>query len=321
MSASYIQPSSIKQTVTKQFVIITLGPTGAGKTGLVNQTIRHCGLSNPSPTVFLVDDLVVNNPTYKDSVSDIIAKYKMTHDTVETQMTDPTVIAAFNAAYWNVRKSNDCVKGNPNNCDDVTDSQMKAAIEAKQSFVLEITGSSIPKWFLDREWLGANTELYDVFVSCVLVSSLDTLITRNMSRFKQAFTLFMGDPINNPAPRLPNITKETFNESILTIKKTVNEMYKECVLDKNESKCGTEHIDRLLVYSNDKELKLEFDSKIPQPENTFEDVIKMLYPSNQSGGRRRRTQKRRRFHKRFNTKKMRKSIKNKRIRKHPKMYL
>lgn len=312
---------NISVNESKPFVIITVGPTGAGKTGLVNETITHCGLNNnPSPRVFLVDDLVVNNPEYKDAVSKIIAKYKMTNDTVVTQMTNPEVIAEFNAAYWKVRKSEGCVKDDPKTCDDFTDSQMKDAIEAKQSFVLEITGSSIPKWFLDRGWLGDDPNLYNVFVSCVLVSSLDTLITRNMSRFKQAFKLFMSDTINNPAPRLPNITKETFNESILTIKKTVNDMYSECILSQNESKCGNESIDRLLVFSNDESMKLEFDSIQHQPTN-FDDVIKRLYPSNQSGGRRRRTQKRRRFHKRFNTKKMRKSIKNKRIRKHPKMYL
>ena len=305
---------------SKPFVIITLGPTGAGKTGLVNETIKHCGLNpNPTPRVFLVDDLVVNNQKYKDAVSKIIANYKMTNDTVGTQMTNPEVIEAFNKAYWAVRKSENCVKEQADNCDGVTDSQMKAAITANESFVLEITGSSIPKWFFDTDWLGANTELYDVFVSCVLVSSLDTLIERNKSRFKSAFELFMKDPINNPAPRLPNITKETFNYSILTIKKTVNDMYSECILTKNESKCGKEKIDRLLVFSNDESMKLEFDSTQHQSTN-FEDVIKRLYPSNQNSGmRRRRTQKRRRFHKRINTKKMRKSIKNKRIRKHPKI--
>lgn len=305
---------------SKPFVIITLGPTGAGKTGLVNKTIKHCGLNpNLTPRVFLVDDLVVNNQKYKDDVSKIIKTNNMTVDTVENVMTKPEVIAAFNNAYWDVRKSENCVKEQADNCDGVTDSQMKAAIAAKESFVLEITGSSIPKWFLDTDWLGANTELYDVFVSCVLVSSLDTLIERNKSRFKSAFGLFMNDSINNPAPRLPNITKETFNDSILTIKKTVNDMYSECVLTKNESKCGKEKIDRLLVFSNNESMTLEFDSIKDEPVK-FEDVIKRLYPSNQNGGaRRRRTQKRRRFHKRINTKKMRKSIKNKRIRKHSKI--
>jgi len=305
---------------SKPFVIITLGPTGAGKTGLVNRTISHCELNpNPTPRVFLVDDLVVNNQKYKDEVLGIINTNNMTLDTVENDMTKAEVIDAFNAAYWRVRKSSGCVNNGSENCDDFTDSQMKAAIKNNESFVLEITGSSIPKWFLDTHWLGDDPNLYDVFVSCVLVSSLDTLIERNKSRFKHAFELFMNNPEINPAPRLPNITKETFNESNLTIKKTVHDMYSQCVLTKNESKCGKEKIDRLLVFSNNQSMTLEFDS-IKDGSVKFEDVINRLYPSNQTSGmRRRRTQKIRRFHKRINTKKMRKSIKNKRIRKHPKI--
>lgn len=313
-------PQSITGTKSKPFVIITLGPTGAGKTGLVEQTIIHCKLnSNPPPKVFLVDDLVVNNQKYKDEVVKIIEKNKMTVATLENDITKPQVVKEFNDVYGSVRTSKGCVSSESDNCDNVLDYQMKTAIEANESFVLEITGFSIPKWVFDINWLGANTDLYDVFVSCVLVSSLDTLITRNMSRFRQAFTLFMDSQINNPAPRLPNITKKTFNENILTIKETINTMYNQCVLTKNESICGKKHIDRMLLFSNNQRMRLEFDSTIHKSED-FNEVITRVYLSNQAGGaRRRRTQKRRRFHKRMNTKKVRKSIKNKRIRKHPKI--
>lgn len=34
--------TTLPVTVSKPFVIITLGPTGAGKTGLVNKTIIRC---------------------------------------------------------------------------------------------------------------------------------------------------------------------------------------------------------------------------------------------------------------------------------------
>jgi hypothetical protein len=88
--------------------------------------------------------------------------------------------------------------------------------------------------------------------------------------------------------------------------------------EKDESKCGRENIDRLLVFSNNYRMKLEFDSKTS--DTNFDKVIERSYKStNVVGGRRPRTQKRRRFHKRINTKKMRKSIKIKCIRKHPKI--
>ena len=315
-------------TDSKPFVIITVGPTGAGKTGLVNETIKYCRLnSNSSPRVFLVDDLVVNNQIYKDKVLAIIRYHKITSEKLDQDVRDKTVIDAFNKAYWEVRKSSNCVVSDEKNCDDVTDSEIRTAIAAKQSFVLEITGSSIPAWLLGREWLGTNTELYDVFVSCVFVSNLDDLIQRNKSRFKQSFELFTSDPTKNPAPRLPNITQEQFNQTIVTIKNTVKDMYSSCVLPdkskKDESKCGNENIDQLLVFSNNNEgMKLKFDSKLPDTKTSFQEVIDRLYTSTSvPGGRRRKTQKRRKFHKRNNTKKTRKSIKNKRIRKHSKIYI
>jgi hypothetical protein len=309
----------------KPFVIITLGPTGAGKTGLVDETIRHCKLKpEPTPRVFLVDDLIVNNEKYKEGVLSIITTNKMTSENVQDHMTKPEVVQAFNDLYWNVRKSKGCVNPESDDCDKETDSQMKTAIQANESFVLEITGNSIPKWLFDTQWLGKDTELYDVFVSCVLVSNLKTLIERNKSRFIKAFNSFITDSKNNAAPRLPNIIMEPFNNIILNIQKTVDDMYGHCVLTKNESKCGKENIDRLLVFSNNEEMRLEFDSKIHN-NDTFAYVIKRLYPLGQTSGqtsgnaRRRRTQKRRRFHKRSNTKKVHKSIKNKRIRKNLKI--
>lgn len=307
----------------KPFVIITLGPTGAGKTGLVTETIKLCKLkSNPPPTVFLVDDLVVNNKKYKEAVNGIITNNNMTSETVEKLMTTKSVIDAFNDAYWKVRKSVDCVGENSPNCDDVIDDRIKAAIQAKQSFVLEITGSSIPKWILSKNWLGNDPTIYDVFVSCVFVSNLGELIQRNKSRFKQAFESFIIDNTNNPAPRLPNINEQTFKETILTIKKTLDAMYSQCVLPpkdvKDQQICGIDDIEQLLVYSNNSKMVLEFDSKTDEHKK-FEEVIAKFLLTDVTGGRRRRTQKRRKFHKRNNTKKIRKSKKNNRIRKHSKI--
>lgn len=249
----------------------------------------------------------------------------MTSQTVEDLMTTQSVIDDFNKAYWDVRTSVGCVGENSPNCDDVIDDRIKAAIRAKESFVLEITGSSIPKWILSEKWLGDDPTIYDVFVSCVFVSNLGDLIQRNKSRFKQAFESFISDNTNNPAPRLPNINKQTFEKTILTIKNTLNAMYSRCVLPpkdvKDQQICGIDDIERLLVYSNNKEMKLEFDSNTDEHKK-FEEVIGQFLLNNTNtvtGGRRRRTQKRRKFHKRNNTKKIRKSKKNNRIRKHSKI--
>ena len=62
--------------MSNPFVIITLGPTGAGKSKLVEKTIKDCGLAEragPLETfpVFRVDDLVTQRQEYKDAVQDL----------------------------------------------------------------------------------------------------------------------------------------------------------------------------------------------------------------------------------------------------------
>jgi len=294
----------------KPFVIITVGPTGSGKTGLVAQTIKYCNLpSSPTPRVYLVDDLVVVNPEYKTRVKDIIKRFDITVDTVEKFMETPEVIKAFNEAYFGVRNGKDkqdeshkinCVEGVEGNCNIVNDNEMRKAIASNESFVLEITGRDFPKWFLERGngWLGEVTEKYDVYVTGVFVSDLDELIERNKRRFKKSFELFLSDPAKNPGPRLPDIRKDEFNASIITIRNTIRDMYKTCVLpkDKDITICGNENIDRLLLYKNNEDMQLVFDSL--NPSTDFDTVLDGLYKEvTTSGGRKRKSYNIKRKHK------------------------
>ena len=294
----------------KPFVIITVGPTGSGKTGLVKKTIEYCNLpSSPTPRVYLVDDLVVVNPEYKKRVKAIIDGFKITVDNVEEFMENPEVIKAFNEAYFGVRNGKDkqdephkinCVEGVERNCNIVNDDEMRKAIASNESFVLEITGRDFPKWFLEtgKGWLGEVTEKYDVYVTGVFVYDLDELIKRNKDRFKRSFELFLSDPANNPGPRLPDIRKDNFNASIITIRNTIRDMYKTCVLpkDKDITKCGNENIDRLLLYKNNEDMQLVFDSL--NPSTDFDTVIEGLYKEvPTSGGRKRKTCNIKRKHK------------------------
>jgi len=59
--------------MSKPFVIITIGPTGAGKSGLLTETIKHCKLEDlRSEHIFRVDDLVTAKKSYKEAVDETI---------------------------------------------------------------------------------------------------------------------------------------------------------------------------------------------------------------------------------------------------------
>jgi Tfp pilus assembly ATPase PilU len=51
--------------MSKPYVIITIGTTGAGKSGLLTETIKHCNLEDLLPErIFKVDDLVTAKEIY-----------------------------------------------------------------------------------------------------------------------------------------------------------------------------------------------------------------------------------------------------------------
>ena len=102
--------------MSNPFVIITLGPTGAGKSRLVEKTIEDCGLAEragPIETfpVFRVDDLVTQRQEYKDAITNLSpppqisrqqTAYEDFADTYSSFMTNMGI------AYLNSRKKQRC---------------------------------------------------------------------------------------------------------------------------------------------------------------------------------------------------------------------
>lgn len=262
---------------TKYF-IITAGPTGSGKTGLVNVTLAKLGIDEKTEyTKFLIDDLIENDNVYKEKIRKIINKIDeecMTEqnkdDCEKNKYTNPSseLLTQFNNSYFEVRNTVGCkehIQEKEQNCNEVLDNRLKAIFKMEVKpfiIVFEITGSSIPKWLLNSEFIPDD---YTIIVSYSLVN-FTNLLNRNISRAYKSIINFKHDTTNTkPAPRLPDIQPTVFKKTIGAIYNIIIELYNKCINihdDIDVSTCGTRKIDRLLIFDNNKYYNIIFDSLI-----------------------------------------------------------
>lgn len=225
----------------KPYMIVTAGPTGSGKTMLVNEVIDYLEL-DPHYVKVLIDDLVENDDEYKQMVYNII-----------TTKNFDNIMEELNNAYFYVRnkKRNDQY---PTNYNEINDEKLMNAIKHRKNIVFEFTGTYIPTWLLK------DIDNYNIIFAYTTVC-LQKLKERNQLRMKYALEKFEIDPNNNPAPRLPNISDQIFTKLILTIRDNLKNLYKYCIKNKIVKKCGTSPIGRLLIYNNSgKNMRLMVDS-------------------------------------------------------------
>ena len=295
---------------SQKYFIITAGPTGSGKTGLVKATFQKLGLSETSEyTKFLIDDLVENEPLYKSEVSKIISTVEKSCESndkncEENKYTNPTpdLLKSFNDAYFNVR-FNGCkqLPGNEKeekNCNELLDKRIKNIKETLPNIVVfETTGENIPNWLLNDAFI---PEGYTVIVSYSLVN-LNELIKRNKSRAYSSIETFKKEP-TGPAPRLPDISESVFKPKVDTIQNTLNKIYNICVKENSNEKnddvketCGTIKIDRLFVFDNNgTQHEIRFDSMKDKNLDFYTLINKIMGYSDQlksGGGKKSRKQK------------------------------
>jgi energy-coupling factor transporter ATP-binding protein EcfA2 len=245
----------------KRYFIITLGPTGSGKTTLVKATLTQLGLpENSEYTKFLIDDIVENDIDYKHGVRQIIEdigrecldnKDKCLEDAFNNP--SPQLYDKFAEIYGNVRQGKNglgcktqIADGRGTNCSDVLNNDLKNISKTKPDIVVfESTGTYMPEWLLSREFIPYT---YEVVISYSLVT-IDNLVKRNQSRAYDSVKEFNNDK-TTPAPRLPKVDRDTFEKLIKQIKNTLIEMYDSCVKSKYDKTCGTVRIDRLLLFDN-----------------------------------------------------------------------
>ena len=251
--------------MTTKYFIVTAGPTGAGKTKLIEKTLIHLGINDQPYVKILIDDLVESDQNYKEKISDVIKDIKDKCDKSadasnceKAAYNNPTkeLFDKFGAAYYAARRTAGCHGDSTKTCDQLNDEQIPIATTKNENIVFETTGASIPDWLLDPKFIPSH---YKIVMAYSLVT-LSKLIERIKSRLYNAVTFFNADH-RHPAPRLPDVSPETFKNKVEIIFKTLLKLYDSCVLSYDDKTCGKTKISQLLVFDNNgDDLQLKFDS-------------------------------------------------------------
>ena len=264
-----------------RYMIITCGPTGSGKTGLIYETLNHLGIDesivkdDKRYMKILVDDLIENDHGYKEKIKDIIHEIdnECSRACLDDKCIDkcekkifehPTeeLFSKFEKAYFYARRHG-CGIG----CDEVNDDILRKIKKNKklEVVIFETTGTYIPKWLLTTEYIPKS---YKIIYSYSLVN-LKNLMKRNKTRAFKSIQEFKKDN-TQPAPRLPNVSKERFTKNIGLIQSVLVELYHKCIVDRHIDQCGNHKIDRLLIFDNNIKHKLIFDSTIDDLESIID---------------------------------------------------
>jgi hypothetical protein len=263
--------------MSKPYIIITTGPSGSGKTLLAEKTIEYLkSLDKDMSTSFtkiLIDELIENNIAYKEKISSIVKEcvdeYRQAYKSSKIKecftcsksncyYLRPDVFEKLSNSYWYVRKKPYCNESSPINCAILNDELLKQAVEKNENIVFEITGANtMPTWILSDPFISKE---YNVIFSYSLLN-IDDLIIRNINRFEKSLQNFTIDN-SNPAPRIPNIEYNTIKNHVYDIRTSLLKLYNNCVIDHNIYTCNKYKINKLLIFDNNTDMTLIFDSDI-----------------------------------------------------------
>ena len=252
----------------KPTLVITMGSTGSGKSKLAQKMIEVLKLNNPK--FFLIDDYVENDKTYKQKIKKF-SKNKNTKSKLRNP--DKKTLKYFEKSYFSVRNNGckkrltkkqnpkkKCVTISEKGCNKLMDIELNNAILKKQNIIFETKGEYYPKWLIEGIH---KCNQYKIVIAGVKVS-LNNLIKRNKNRSIEGLELFLKNTDKNPAPRLPDISKKSLqNQKNLLNKTLTNIVLKGCIKGnkKDIDYCSKYSISRLLIFENNKELKVIYDSK------------------------------------------------------------
>ena len=191
----------------RPYLIVTNGPTGSGKSGLVNKVIDHYGLST-TYTKILIDDLVENNEHYKSEIDRILNEHHC--DSTEctklyqrVDAVDADLLQKFGEAYFSTRKGEYC-DGNTRTCDEYNDQLLEEAIEGKNNIVFETVGTYYAQWLIDK-----IKGQYNVIYAFTVLDFCEN-VRRNKTRASSQLKAYLQDRGSNPAPRLPDVRESNF---------------------------------------------------------------------------------------------------------------
>lgn len=199
--------------MSRPYLIITNGPTGSGKSSLVEKTIHHYNL-NQNHQKFLIDDLVENNAHYKKAIDMIIrveCSRRQMCQQLKNKLNEPNKdwLQKWAGLYRKYRGSTGekWCDGGRRTCDESLDLKLSESIGAGDNLVFETVGTYYVKWLIDM-----TREQYDVYYAFTLLDSKEN-IDRNKYRAQYQMSRFIKDR-TSPAPRLPDVSEKYFHTVI-----------------------------------------------------------------------------------------------------------
>ena len=287
---------------TNPYLLITMGPTGSGKSSLIKAVCEHLELPITKNKV-LIDDLVVDNPYYRHKVKEFLNKFLKTKSYDELielfEKGDTYLQRIFNNFYFSTRSQTYCYKSSRYygellkeddiqfnkdnekltltknftleehqrfNCNNTNDIKLKELIDKHTSFVLETTGTSFPNWLVKIPKLAK----YQIIFAIPGVNTCK-LLTRNKTRAITTLKHFLINPYNTEPPRLPTVDEKKYKTVVKRIISTFNTM-----IEQNKQKY------RLLIFNNDidhQPMTLEYDSNSSNSSNNSDilDILETIF--------------------------------------------
>lgn len=199
-------------TQKKPYIIVTIGPTGAGKSSLPNLIIEELGLDEDYVNI-QIDDLVQTNYDYKKGMNKL-----MRNKGIHANLKNNNLLKKLNnnlgshttMLYFDVRMH----RCGGQSCNVVNDNLLTDAIKHKRNIVIESMGNKNIDWLF--KFLG-NT--YTVIISYMILD-YNTLIERIKTRALRGFRQYFEQVKQNPSgyrtnasvvgPRYPSTSNEQF---------------------------------------------------------------------------------------------------------------
>lgn len=234
-----------KQRKENNFLIITNGVTGSGKSGLVKKVIEKYNIKGEYIN-FLIDDIVEKNHCYKTFINTLVKEKCENELTLceglkkEVENTSDDLIEAMSDAYFTTRGSKNnqkcCENDTKENitCDDYLDTLIDNAIEENTNMVFETVGLEIKNWLLDKV-----QDKYTVYYAYTFVNYKEN-IRRIKNRGLEMFESYINNKGTSEAPRLPRIDEENIKADLERINKSLIETIKK----------PNKTIDHIIVFDN-----------------------------------------------------------------------
>jgi len=268
-----------KLDVKKPYIIVTNGITGSQKTKLYGEIINYLKLKDDNVKI-IIDDLVTNNKEYKRKVLEIIKSVNKECNNrkvcIENKYKNPDdkLLDAFEKAYFDIRNGKNCSDSYSDSCDNLNNLNLEKALKENKNIIFETQGLNVPSWLLTHPYLRENYNIIFGYSLSPIKKVIEVIISRAIANIKK----YEGNPDKHPAPRFPNTDKEKIRQNIIKIIETLKYLRDKCIDDIKYVNCGNKKIDKLLIYNNNFEFKLDliYDSKYNISDNDFDDMIKNI---------------------------------------------